>query len=113
GKCMSPDPARLRRSITEFNFKPLFVEELGWDDVRTAPLTVQAGDQPFMLTALAQKRGLLLLLCPAIPPYAVRRMIDIEVTKVHREHVIVFAAPDRSAQVWLWVRREPGKPAAS
>ena len=64
---MSPDPARLRRSITEFNFKPLFVEELGWDDVRTAPLSVQAGDQPFTLTALAQKRGLLLLLCPVLP----------------------------------------------
>jgi hypothetical protein len=110
---MSPDPARLRRYITEFNFKPLFVEELGWDNVRTAPLTVQAGDQTFTLTALAQKRGLLLLLCPALPPYAVRRRIDREVTKVHREHLLVFAAPDRSAQVWLWVRREPGKPAAS
>jgi hypothetical protein len=63
---MSPDPARLRRPITEFNFKPLFVEELGWDDVRTAPLIVYVNDQPFTLKALAQKRGLLLH-CPAMP----------------------------------------------
>ncbi len=54
---MPPDPARLRRSITEFNFKPLFMEEPGWDDARTAPLSVYAGDRPCTLTALAQKRG--------------------------------------------------------
>jgi hypothetical protein len=35
----------IRRLITEFKFKPLSVEELGWDNVRTVPLTVQAGDR--------------------------------------------------------------------
>jgi hypothetical protein len=109
---MTPDPTRIRRYITEFTFKPLFVEELGWDDLRSAPLTVTVAGQHFTLRGVAEKRGLVLLQCDALPPYPVRRQIDREVTKYHREHLIVFAAADKAAQVWLWVRREPGKPAA-
>jgi hypothetical protein len=108
---MTPDPTRIRRYITEFTFKPLFVEELGWDDLRSAPLTVTVAGQHFTLRGVAEKRGLVLLQCDALPPYPVRRQIDREVTKYHREHLIVFAAADQAAQVWLWVRREPGKPA--
>ncbi len=109
---MTPDPTRIRRYITEFKFKPLFVEELGWDDLRSAPLTVTVDGQNFTLRGVAEKRGLVLLQCDALPPYPVRRQIDREVTKYHREHLLVFAAADHSAQVWLWVRREPGRPAA-
>lgn len=109
---MTPDPTRIRRYITEFKFKPLFVEELGWDDLRSAPLTVTVDGQNFTLRGVAEKRGLVLLQCDALPPYPVRRQIDREVTKYHREHLLVFAAADQAAQVWLWVRREPGKPAA-
>ncbi|HHY58353.1 MAG TPA: SAM-dependent methyltransferase [Chloroflexi bacterium] len=110
---MTPDLTRIRRYITEFKFKPLFVEELGWEDLRSAPLTVTVDGQSFTLRGVAEKRGLTLLQCDALPPYAMRRRIDQEVTKIHREHLIVFAAADKSAQVWLWVRREPGKPTAS
>ncbi|MFN3982119.1 MAG: Eco57I restriction-modification methylase domain-containing protein, partial [Caldilinea sp.] len=109
---MTPSLTHIRRYITEFKFKPLFVEELGWEELRSAPLTVTVDGQVFTLRGVAEKRGLTLLQCDALPPYAVRRWIDHAVTKVHREHLIVFAAPDKSAQVWLWMRREPGKPAA-
>ena len=109
---MTTDLTRIRHYITDFQFKQLFLEELGWDDARSAPLNVTVDGAGYTLHAVAQKRGIVLLACPEIPPYAVRRRIDKEVTKVHREHLIVFAAPDQSAQVWLWVRREPGKPAA-
>ncbi len=109
---MSPEPSRLRRYITEFNFKQLFIEELGWDNASPTPLTVTVDGAPYTLRPVAEKRGIVLLSCPQIPPYAVRRQIDREVTKYHREHLIVFAAPDQAAQVWLWVRREAGKPSA-
>ena len=103
---------KIRNYVTTFQFKKLFIDELGWDNVRSAPLTVNVDGTTHMLHPVAEKRGLTVLACSAIPPYAVRRRIDREVTKYHREHLIVFAAPDQSAQVWLWVRREPGKPAA-
>ena len=91
----------IRRLITEFKFKPLFVEELGWEELRSAPLTVTVDGQRFTLCGVAEKRGLLLLQCDALPSSAVRRKLDQEVTKFHREHLIVFAAEDKSAQVWL------------
>ena len=78
---MTPDPAHLRRYITEFNFKPLFVEHLGWENLRSAPLTVTVDGQLFTLHGVAQKRGLALLQCDALPPYAVRRKLDHEVTR--------------------------------
>lgn len=98
---MTPNLTHIRRLITEFKFKPLFVEELGWEDLRSAPLTVTVDGQRFTLCGVAEKRGLLLLQCDALPSSAVRRKLDQEVTKFHREHLIVFAAEDKSAQVWL------------
>lgn len=77
---MTPHLTRIRRLITEFKFKPLFVEELGWEDLRSAPLTVTVDGQSFTLRGVAEKRGLLLLQCDALPPYAMRRKIDQEVT---------------------------------
>src|SRR5207237_452737 len=41
-----------------------------------------------------------------------RRRIEQEVTKSVQEHVIVFTDAAQTAQVWQWVKREAGKPAA-
>ena len=48
----------------------------------------------------------------AIPDPADRRRIDKEATKTAYEHLIIFADAARTIQVWQWVRRERGKPAA-
>src|SRR5919199_1845923 len=37
---MAIDMARARRNLQDFNFKDLFVEELGWDRYRARPLEV-------------------------------------------------------------------------
>ena len=65
----------------------------------------------------AEKAGFAVYECDSsvdnnIPQYPIRRKIESEVAKRTFEHLIIFTDPGRKAQVWQWVRRETGKPAA-
>lgn len=58
-----------------------------------------------------------MLLCPpatdgALPSYAQRQKIERQVTKQVREHLVIYTNAARTAQVWQWVAREPGRPTA-
>src|SRR5579859_3473835 len=109
----------IRGAITAFAFRPLFVELLGWDYPRgTPPLTVVAGEQSFILTPVAQKRGVMALRCApdalgGVPDHAVRRRIETQVYTSYHEHVIIYTDRGDTMQVWQWVKRQAGKAAAS
>ncbi len=107
---------RTRRHLQAGDLKTLFVEELGWDRFRTN-LPVTVGTETFMLTAVAEKRGVQVFQCPPsvtgrIPEYAVRRKIEAEVTKAAFQHVIIFTDGKNATQIWQWAAREAGKPLA-
>jgi hypothetical protein len=66
---------------------------------------------------VAQKRGMAVYRFAAsagegIPDYPMRRKIEKQVARHAHEHIIIFTDPENSTQIWQWVRREPGKPAA-
>jgi hypothetical protein len=107
---------RVRQLLKEFDFSALFREELGWD-THNAPLEIQLDGQPQKLQAVAQKRGMVALRCPTpaggrLPDYSVRRKIEQQVAKAAHEHLIIFTDAAQTTQIWQWVKREPGKPAA-
>jgi Eco57I restriction-modification methylase len=107
---------RVRQLLKEFDFSALFREELGWD-THNAPLEIQLDGQPQKLQAVAQKRGMVALRCPTpagghLPEYSVRRKIEQQVAKAAHEHLIIFTDAAKTTQIWQWVKREPGKPAA-
>jgi hypothetical protein len=106
---------RTRRLLRNFDFKTLFIEELGWDHY-TSILDIPVDSQNFTLGAIAEKRGIVVFVCgPAsngsIPDYSIRRKIERQVTKSHHEHFIIYLNADKTRQVWQWVKRQPGKPA--
>jgi hypothetical protein len=110
------EPSRARQYLKEFNFKALFVEELGWER-HAAAHDVSVDGKSYRLSAFAHKRGLAVFVGEPgpngrIPDYATRRKIDRQVTKLVHEHVIVFVDSDKTSQVWQWVKKEPGKPVA-
>ncbi len=112
----SLNTSAVRRYLKEGNFPDLFIEELGWDH-HSAVLSVAVDGKEHTLQAIAEKRGLVAYLCPTsagerLPEYAIRRKIEQQVAKTVREHVIVFIDSDKTTQIWQWVKREPGKPAA-
>ena len=105
---------KIRRHLEECDLHALFIEELGWDHggENTA---VTVADKPFVLEAIAHKRGLVVYqhiadTAETFPDHPTRQKIEKAVARTVREHLIVYAPPDRSAQHWQWVKREPGKP---
>lgn len=113
---MSLDAARARQLLAKGDLRSLFVEELGWDR-HSAPLQITIGASTLALAALAHKRGMVAYQWAApegggLPDYAERRKIEHQVAKSAYEHLIVFTDARAETQIWQWVRREPGKPAA-
>ncbi len=105
---------KLRPHLQAFDFLSLFVEGLGWDNYVTEPLGVHVNERDYTLKPIAEKA---VFECDSsvdnnIPQYPVRSKIESEVAKRAFEHLIIFTDPGRKAQVWQWVKRESGKPAA-
>ena len=107
----------LRPHLQAFDFPRLFVEGLGWDHYITEPFVVRVDERDYTIKPISEKAGFAVYECDSsvdnnIPQYPVRRKIESEVAKRTFEHLIIFTDPGRKAQVWQWVRRETGKPAA-
>ena len=113
---MTLNVPRIRHYLQTFALEKMFIEELGWDR-HSARLTVQADNQTYSLTAFAEKRGVQIFECLPdvegnLPDYATRRKIEKQVTKLAYEHLIIFMNADKTVQIWQWVSRQPGHPAA-
>ena len=112
---------RTRQLLRDFEFKSLLVEELGWDrhrgEVKTEIREKGVDEGEYLLTAIAQKRGMVVFHCSAtsdggIPNDADRRKIQREVAKSIHEHLIIYTDTEKITQIWQWVKREQGKPTA-
>ena len=95
----------------------LFLTELGWDQYR-AELTVPVTGRKYVLTAIAEKRGMVAWQWIGVQPddmpdRATRQKIERAVARRVHEHFIVYASHDLSVQYWQWVRREAGQPERS
>ncbi len=115
---MAVDRERLRQKIRDFDLKGALVGELGWDKCDQRPLDIQLDGQEYILNAVADKRGMVVYVCEPgpdgkVPEYKIRKKLDHRVGKIHYEHIIIYVDADQTVQTWQWVRREPGKPAAS
>jgi hypothetical protein len=108
---MAINRERARQWLKAFDFRKLFIEELGWDNF-ARPIVKQIDGTDYCFQAVAQKRGVAVLVSDSIPDYAIRVKLDKLIAKDHFEHLIVFTDKSQARQVWQWVRKEPGKPTA-
>ncbi len=113
---MALNSTRARQLLAKCDLKGVFIEELGWDH-HGATLKVTPDDQSITLQAVAQKRGMVAYHCATpggqrLPDYALRRKIEHQVAKAAHEHLIIFTDAAKDTQIWQWVKRETGKPAA-
>ena len=114
---MSVSIQELRPHLQAFDLPHLFVEGLGWNHYRAEPLAVLVDGCEYSLKAVAEKAGFQVFECSpgqdgVIPPYPVRRKIESQAAKSAFEHVIIFVDQEKTVQIWQWVKRENGKPAA-
>lgn len=109
---MGIDRGRAAAQLKAFEFAGLF-NELGWDHPRSRKAeTIILDGETYSLSPVAEKRGVRIFHCDIVPDRAARQRIDREITKLAYEHLIIFTNPGRTRQVWQWVSREKGKPAA-
>ena len=107
----------LRSHLQAFDLPRLFVDSLGWNRYVAEPLAVLVDGRGYSLKPVAEKAGFQVFECSpgqdgAVPPYPVRRKIESQVTKSAFEHLVIFVDEERATQIWQWVKRESGKPAA-
>jgi len=110
---MPLDFAQCRKLLDSLDLDALFVGCLGWDRHK-ASLTVATKSGTIRLRGFAEKRGFAAYVAEPdergqIPDHQTRAAVDREVTKVAREHIVIFT-DDKSEQAWLWVRRTKGQP---
>jgi hypothetical protein len=105
---------KARQCLKEFDLRTLLIEEMGWDH-HISSLEVFVDGLAYTLKAAAQKRGMVVFVCPPvgngpIPDYPTRRKIEKQVAKSVHEHLIIYPDKDNKFQIWQWVKREAGKP---
>jgi hypothetical protein len=110
------DTAQVRSRLADFNFRNLFIDDLGWDHLSSA-VDVKVDGRMFILAPIAQKRGMAVFHCASegdepIPDARMRRAIERQVARKIHEHLIIHTDGKRTIQTWQWVRRERGKPLA-
>jgi hypothetical protein len=105
--------AALKRRLERREFSELFVEELGWDRLRgVADQRFEVDGHAVRLQGVVQKRDVPVYLHsgPTLPDRDQRRRMERALSGRQLEHLIVFLGEGDGAQVWQWVKREPGRP---
>lgn len=113
---MNLDISRVRQLLKAFDFKTLFIEELGWNHYNNR-IEVALEGISFMLAGVAEKHGMVVFTCSPLPSghitdYSARRKIEKQAAKAVHEHIIIYTDSAGTAQIWQWVKREAGKPSA-
>ncbi len=112
---MSADLNAIRNYLKKFDFSGLFTQELGWDNFRRQE-TLAIGETGYHLQGVAEKHGVQIYHClpgpdGKIPSSDVRAKLERELTKIAREHLVIFSDAAQTEQLWLYTRRDPGRPA--
>ncbi|MDQ3693712.1 MAG: SAM-dependent methyltransferase [Chloroflexota bacterium] len=107
-----PLPA-IRERLQAFDFVGLF-NELGWDYLQPE-LPIKVKGTVYRLQGVAQKSSFQVRLWQAaageaLPDRATRLTIDRVVTRLAREHLLIFVDETRTRQVWHWGERRQGQP---
>jgi len=108
------DATAAKQYLRSFDFKSLFIKELGWDR-HDGKVDIVVDGQNFRLAGVAHKRGMTAFVFQAdgsLPDYALRGKIERQVTRLAHEHIVIFVDKQKTLQIWQWVKREPGKPTA-
>lgn len=111
---MKLDIPRTRSLLQKFEFKTLFIEELGWSQppVRKPASLVQDGVE-FEVRQIAELAGVVVLEITtpdgAIPNAKIRAAVHKLIAKQHHENLMIFLDQHRTTSLWYWTKRESGK----
>lgn len=100
----------IRDHLARHDFRPLFIEELGWD-AASGELAIQAGGAAIALRRVSHKRGLQVFVCELGPEQLIDRKLlrTVESQVVHHaaEHVVIYYSERLGQQCWQWAATGP------
>ncbi|MEO8391425.1 MAG: DNA methyltransferase [Chloroflexota bacterium] len=110
---------KVRKLLQSFDFRTLFIEEMGWSQVPSgrSVLMVVNGEQ-FLRTPIAQMSGVTVFeIIPSdaksnvIPDRKTRTVIYKEIEGLSHENLLIFLdnGKQRTQSLWYWVKREGNK----
>jgi hypothetical protein len=105
---------RTRDLLQQFDFKRLFIEELGWSQPTTRqPVSMDFDGTRFERQQIAQLSGVVVFEVTSsesrIPDAKTRAAIHKEVSRLYHENLLIFLDKDHTQSLWYWVKREGGK----
>jgi hypothetical protein len=106
--------SRTRERLQGFEFKTLFIEELGWSRPKAgdAPLVETIDGIPFTAQPIAHLAGVVVYevstATGAVPDARIRARLHTLIERRSFEHLLVFVDAARTQTVWSWVKRDAG-----
>lgn len=103
---------RVRDRLQAFDFKRLFIEELGWSHPRGAkPVTLMIANESWQATPIAELSGVVVFLLAGLPDRSTRLAIHKALSEHAHENLVIFIdhAVESTQSLWLWVKREGSK----
>jgi hypothetical protein len=103
-----------RKALQSFDFKTLFVEELGWSNPSTSKVINETiKDIAIVRKPIAELSGAVVfeITTPTgnVPEPKDRTAIAKEIQKQHYEHVLIFLDSDRKQSIWHWLKQHDKK----
>ncbi len=103
-----------RTHLQAFDFKTLFIEELGWlnpQNKKAFPFITKAG--ACFRKAIAELSGATVYEITTedgtIPDAKNRDLISKEIQKINFEHILIFIDAQRTQTVWRWIKKQDKK----
>ena len=105
---------RTREYLKQFDFRRLFVEELGWSRAASkTPLDLNVKENRFTCRHVAELGGVVVCEVESsdgvIPDARTRAAAHKEISKLHHENLLIFVDSERTQSLWYWVKRRDGK----
>ena len=103
-----------RTLLQGFDFKTLFIEELGWNNSKNkSAFPFQTKEGEFFRKAIAELSGATVYEITnaegSIPSAKARDVISKEIQKINFEHILIFIDKNRTQTIWRWLKKQDKK----
>ena len=103
-----------RTLLQGFDFKTLFIEELGWNNSKNkSAFPFQTKEGEFFRQAIAELSGATVYEISndegTIPDAKARDIISKEIQKINFEHILIFIDKNRTQTIWRWLKKQDKK----
>ncbi|MBB5235957.1 MULTISPECIES: Eco57I restriction-modification methylase domain-containing protein [Deinococcus] len=113
----APTPQALRKALQAPDLRPLFTEELGWDNPQGGPVSEEADGQTFTFTPVARKVNFVVYRAsPAqdgrLPGKDTIRKLERKLDAKAAERLVVYSNASGDQALWVRHKKEQGKAAS-